>query len=288
MTRLALATCQDEPKLFRDEAPLVAALTERGVSADPCIWNDPNIMWASYDAIVIRNTWDYHYHAAEFERWLRQLEAAEMRIINPPSLLRWNMNKRYLQELAECGIAIVPTRFVTDTAQSLTEILTASSWSDIIIKPIIGASGDDTIRLNTSDAASHQTDFERIVRGSGALIQPFMPQIHEGEWSLIFFKGAFSHAVIKHPATGSIFVHEERGGTTRPITADATTIAAATTVMQQVEALTGIQPVYARVDGLLVEGEFLLMEIECVEPELFMLHNAEAGATFADALLQAL
>lgn len=288
MTRLALATCRDEPQLFRDEAPFVEALQRRSVVADACIWDDTAVDWGEYDAVVIRNTWDYHHQAQAFEGWLSVLEQQGTQIINPPQLLRWNMNKRYLQVLAEAGVEIVPTFFAEANPPSLTEILETQGWSQAVVKPMVGASGDDTSRVQLGEAAAQQTAFAHLANGTGALVQPFMPQIHAGEWSLIFFNGVYSHAVLKQPADGSFFVHEERGGTTRPAIASPETIATATQIMHHVAAITGLQPTYARVDGLLVDEHFVLMELECVEPELFLLHHPAAGDTFASAVLQAL
>ena len=286
MPHIALATCYEFSSLVEDEVPFVAALQKRGIKFTPAVWNSPEIAWDAYDFIVIRNIWDYHRQPQTFVAWLNYLEAKGLRVYNPFPLLRWNMNKAYLSQLSQAGIRILPTVFVQYISANLAQTLAEKGWQEAVAKPLISASGENTWRINPANAADHQLQFDFIQQRFGAMIQPYAEQIAtEGEYSLVFFNGEFSHAVLKRPAPNSLFVHEEHGGSTRAVTVSPQTITTAKTIIDCVRNLTGVLPLYARVDGFLDSGEFILMELECIEPELYMLYDNGAGERFAEAII---
>lgn len=291
--QVALATYRPEPTLFHDEAPLIAEFQRRGIVATPVIWDDGRVDWSQFDLVLPRNTWDYHSKPQEFRAWLSALVDDNITVINMLDVIFWNMHKSYLRDL-QAHVPIIPTEFVSSTAvvsggtQSLQAILQARGWSQAVIKPMIGASGDDSFRTSIDDAALHQAQFDVLVTQSGALVQPFMPQIADGEWSLVFFNGAYSHCVLKTPAEGEMYVHEERGGTNRAAQPAPAHIAQAQQSVDVVRQQTGVVPVYVRVDGILVDGVFTLMELECIEPELYFSYVGQAAPRFVDAVLGAL
>jgi glutathione synthase/RimK-type ligase-like ATP-grasp enzyme len=286
MPNIALATCYEHKNLFEDEAPLVAALEKRGVTVTPVVWDSPEVSWAAYDLIVIRNIWDYHRQPQTFLAWLAYLESKNCRVYNPIPLLRWNMNKQYLAQLADAGIRILPTVFVQHISQNLAQTLAEKGWQEAVAKPLISASGDNTWRINPANAADYQAQFDFIQARFGAMIQPYANEIATvGEYSLVFFNGEFSHAVLKRPAPNSLFVHEEHGGSTVPIPVSPEIIAQAKTVLELAQTLTGVLPLYARVDGFLDGDDFVLMELECIEPELYQLYDEGAGERFASVIL---
>lgn len=286
MPHIALATCYEFSNLVEDEAPLLEALQKRGIQYTPVVWNSPEIAWDAYDFIVIRNIWDYHRQPSTFVAWLDYLEAKGLRVYNPFPLLRWNMNKAYLAQLSQAGIRILPTVFVQYISANLAETLAQKGWQEAVAKPLISASGENTWRINPANAASYQAQFDFIQQHFGAMIQPYAEQIStEGEYSLVFFNGEFSHAVLKRPAPNSLFVQEEYGGSTVLTTVSPKTIAETRTVLETAQKLTGILPLYARVDGFLDAGEFVLMELECIEPELYQLYDDGAGERFVEAIL---
>jgi glutathione synthase/RimK-type ligase-like ATP-grasp enzyme len=288
MKSIALATFHDEPTLFRDEAPLTPALEARAVRAVPTIWNSPEVDWSCYDAVVIRNTWDYHQQAQIFRAWLAHLENLNVPVINPPDLIRWNMDKRYLKTLFEMSIRTVPTIFCEDDTVNLGDILQENQWEHAVMKPVISASGENIWQVRAGSVENEQLRFEWIASHFGAMIQAFMPQISEGEWSLVFFDGDYSHTVLKVPPKGSIFTHEERGATLQVLEPPATMIEQAKNVIEAAQKITGIMPVFARVDGILDEDDFVLMELECVEPELYLSRYEGASERFADVILKRL
>ena len=287
MPTIGLATFAENPNLYFDDEPLPAALQRRGYDTCVAAWNDMTVNWADCAAVVIRTAWDYHLKIAAFRVWLQQLESNGVTVINPPDLLRWNMDKSYLRDIANFGCRMLETVFVQQgQAANLADIITQQNWEQVVIKPLIGANALDTWLIHRDNAASQQAQFERVVQATGAMVQQFAPQIHNGEWSLVFFNSVFSHATLKFPAQGTIFVHEDKGGITRLQDAPLPLIAQASQVLRVTQRLSGVLPVYARVDGLVDGDDFVLMEIECIEPELFLTKAAPyAAERFADAIL---
>jgi glutathione synthase/RimK-type ligase-like ATP-grasp enzyme len=286
MPNIALATCYEFSNLIEDEAPLVTALEQRSVKVTPVVWDSTEISWTAYDFVIVRNIWDYYRQPQTYLAWLDYLEAKHVRIYNPIPLLRWNMNKHYLAELSQAGIRIPPSVFVQHISQNLAQTLAEKGWQDAVVKPLISGSGENTWRINPSNAADYQQQFDFIQARFGAMIQVYTSQISsEGEYSLIFFGGEFSHAVLKRPAENGFFVQSEHGGSTTPISVAPEIVAQAKAALEATQKITGILPLYARVDGYLDDGAFVLMELECIEPELFFRYNENAGERFASVIL---
>jgi glutathione synthase/RimK-type ligase-like ATP-grasp enzyme len=289
MPDIALATCYEFSNLIEDEAPLVSALERRGIIVTPVVWDSPEVSWTAYDMIVVRNIWDYYRQPQTFVAWLDYLEAKQIRLYNPIPLLRWNMNKQYLAQLSQQGIRILPTVFVRHISQNLVQTLAEKGWQEAVAKPLISGSGENTWRINPQNAADFQAQFDFIQARFGTMIQPYASQIaDEGEYSLVFFNGEFSHAVLKRPAPSGFFVQSEHGGSTMPIAVSSEIIAQAKAALDATQAITNIMPLYARVDGFLDEGIFVLMELECIEPELFMRYDESAGERFAELIIASL
>lgn len=240
----ALVTWSGLPELAEDDRLLLAHLDARAV-----VWDDPAVDWRAFDAVVIRSTWDYHKRIGEFRAWIDRLDASGARLWNPPALLRWNTHKRYLIDLAARGVNVVPT------------LLT----SRVVVKPAVSATAYRTHVLDP---------FEQEM-----LVQPFIDEvITGGEWSLIFFAGAFSHAVIKRARAGDFRVQSEFGGTSEVATPDASLIEDARNILRTIE-----EPwLYARVDAVVRDGRLLLMELEMTEPSLFL--DEHSAKRFADAI----
>lgn len=290
MKHVAFATYSNEPEMYKGDQLLIHPLLRRNIKATAVTWDNPTEDWASYDAIVLRSTWDYHLRLDEFQAWLNLVDHAEVPLLNPLPLVRWNMNKQYLQQLAALGIRTLPALYVqAGERMALSSALAEQEWEQVVIKPLVSASGDNTWETTSAVAAFDQGKFDAMLRKQGAIIQPFAPQIREGEWSLMFFNGVFSHAVLKKPAEGSMFVHVERGGSNHLQEPPHALIAQASDVVRAAHTITGIQPIYARVDGVVEEGHLVLMELECIEPELFLTEGVPyAAERFADALAWAI
>jgi hypothetical protein len=284
LPQVVLATCLERPELIPGDLLLAAALKTRGVSVGAAPWNGPFDPFARADLVVVRTTWDYPQHAAKFLAWLGVLETCDLNAVNAPALMRWNVDKSYLLDLEKRGVAIAPTRLAKPTATSIAEAFGALDVDEGVVKPLIGASGKGLTIVRRRDATSIAAAAAAL-NGKDALVQPLLPQIvSHGETSLIYFEGAFSHAVIKRASPGSILVQEEHGGVTTAAAPPPWLIAAGFKVLGALPH----DPVYARIDGLELDGRFVLMEAELIEPDLFLTHDEGAPARYADALMRQL
>ncbi len=288
MKPIILATCPALANLFHDDVPLVAAFAQRGYEARPMPWQD---IEPSAVPVVIRTPWDYTEHREEFAAWLDDLEQAGTPVVNPVALMRWNLDKKYLTELADRGHRIVPTQVIGSfDATEVQAIMKTHDWSAAVAKPVIGAGATGLVVVDakgtrTFDAAGNAW----IPAASGlpqgeVLVQPLLQEIDEGEWSLFYFAGQYSHAILKRPAKGDIRVQEEHGGVTVAATPTNETRRAADALVADVP-----EAVYARVDGVVIEGRFHLMELELIEPELYIRYADGAAADrFVDAVVATL
>lgn len=250
-------------------------LNAYGIAPDYRAWTDTAPLDA--DLVLPLMAWGYHRDLA---RWYAQLDrwgAAGVRFANPLPMLRWNADKRYLLALAQAGVAIVPTHHVAAIAPAdLADARTAFGTPDLVIKPPVSAGSDNTWRLCGDDTLP--TD----AQGHAMLIQPMMPAIAtEGEVSLFYLGGALAHAIVKRPASGDFRVQPQFGGRAAPIDPPA----AALTLAQATLAAAGDDVLYARIDMVADgAGGYALMEIELIEPYLYLERAADGGAAFARAV----
>jgi glutathione synthase/RimK-type ligase-like ATP-grasp enzyme len=277
--RLAFATSAELPSIQPDDAHLAAELERLGIRPIICVWNDPAVDWSSFDAVLIRTIWDYFKHHTAFLDWLDRLDRLGVPTINDSALLRWNSDKRYLLDLARHEVAIIPTRLTS--AAGLPEVLAAMPEQPVVIKPTISGGAWHTLLGTAGDAAFAEV-VRQLPRELDYLVQPFVPEIvSDGEWSLLYFAGAFSHAVIKRPAAGDYRVQGEYGGSAEPAQPDAETLAAADRALAAVTAIGHGDHAYVRVDGVVSAGHFLVMELELIEPFLHLAGHPAAAERLA-------
>ncbi len=288
--RIALATSARYPELPADERLAVPALARLGVTAEPVVWDDAGSGWSAFDAVVIRSCWDYHLKVADFFAWLGRLERLGLPVLNPPPLVRWNADKRYLLTLAERGVAIVPTRVLPrgapDPREALLRALDGLEADEAVVKPAVSASAHGTWRTSRAAAPADAGRLEALVAVGDVLVQPFVPAVTgAGEWSVLCFGGRPSHAVLKRPAPGDWRVQGELGGTAELGTAPAVALRQARRVLEAAGAGTAA---YARVDGCVIDNGFILMELELIEPQLYLDLAPHAPDRFARAIVEAL
>ncbi|MBC7545880.1 MAG: hypothetical protein H7338_24385 [Candidatus Sericytochromatia bacterium] len=284
---LALATCAAYPDLTPDDGDLIAALETHGWRTSALIWNDPAVDWSLAAGVLVRSTWDYHLHHGQFTAWLDRLDRQGIPVLNPTAAIRANLDKRYLRDLADQGIPIVPTRFVDPgpVVPDLATVMDRLAWGEVVIKPLVSGGAHRTWRVRRAEADAFQAELAETVQSTGAMIQAFAPEIlADGEWSLIFIGGEYSHAVIKRPKTGDFRVQDIHGGTITVATpAKALQVQAATLLAHMAAPLP-----YARVDGIARDGTLWLMEVELIEPNLFLRHAPGSAARLASAVTAAL
>lgn len=279
-------TSEALPNLYEDDLLLVPALAELGIDSRPAIWSDGAIDWLGFDAVVMRTPWDYFVRLEEFRVWLDARIQSGVLLCNSGEILDWNFDKRYLQDLAAAGVAVVPTIVVPRGGRpDIVALARPRGWDDIVIKPTISGGGYRTHRFRLEDAGNFRDEIAQTVLDRGLLIQPFLSEIQTaGELSLLFFDGAYSHAVLKRPKEGDYRVQFQFGGTDETVEAREEWIAQARAC---VDAAPGL-PVYARVDGVIVDGAFVLMELEIFEPLMFLARHPEAPMRFARAIARRL
>ncbi len=281
--RLAVATCDAIPGIHADDALLHVALAALGVEAVPCIWSDPAIDWARFDAVLIRTTWDYFQRYADFMAWLDQLPVPT---INDRALLRWNSNKRYLPQLQALGVATIPTQLAS--GRDLLAFLEDATGRELVIKPTVSGGAWHAVRGRVG-AADFDAAVRRLPVEFDYLVQDFVPEVvRDGEWSLLYFDGEFSHAVLKRAAAGDFRVQAQFGGSEEGRDPGANMLASADAALRATAACGHADPAYARVDGVVVGGHFMLMELEMIEPHLFFAHRPAAAERFAEGLVRRL
>lgn len=280
--RVALITCDDFANLYEDDLLLVTALDEIGIDSRPAIWSDASIDWLGFDALVMRTPWDYFVRLAEFRKWLEARIDSGVRMINSSDIVEWNFDKRYLGELEAAGVPVIPSIVVPQGERpDIVALARARGWEDIVIKPTISGGGYLTHRLRLEEADRYQGEVARILADRGLLIQPFLPEIlNGGEYSLLFFEGIYSHAVLKRPKNGDYRVQFQFGGTNEPAEAREEWIEGARSCVAAAPSV----PTYARVDGVIRDGQFMLMELEVFEPLMFLAGHPEAPGRFARAI----
>jgi len=282
--RVALATYESAPDLAPDDQSLGPALARVGIRAEPAVWSDRSIAWESFDAVVIRSCWDYHLRVAEFFDWLARLEAANVRTWNPPSLVTWNADKRYLLDLARRGVPTIPTMIaLRGRPRDVEAIVHAEGWQRVVVKPAISASGHETHAFTSPFDVEARATIARVASLSDVLVQPFVEEIpRDGELSFTFIDGRFSHATLKRarPGGGEFRVQTEHGGSVAKTEAEPALVEQAARVLDAIDAV----PLYARVDGVVRGGDLLLMELELIEPNVFLAARPGAADDFAAAI----
>lgn len=285
MHRIAFVTSQPSPEIAPDDQLAVAILQSKGIPVDAVPWESHSFPWTEYSAVIIRSPWNYSHHADKFEDWLRTCQAAGVNLWNPAEVVLGNINKRYLLDFERQGFPIVPSQYVpagTRTSlASLAELLESKGWEEAVVKPVVSAGAFQTWRTSSAQAANHQERFETECETSELIVQPFLPEITgEGEMSLIYFLGELSHCIQKRPAEGDFRVQPQHGGRNQLIDPPLHLVEHGRAILSAV----GSPLLYARVDGILRNGEFLLMELEINEPNLFLGYSPDAPARFAAAI----
>jgi glutathione synthase/RimK-type ligase-like ATP-grasp enzyme len=280
MPHVAFATYREGPDIDPDDRPVAAALERAGVAVTPAVWDDPGVEWRAFDAVVIRSTWDYHLRPGEYEAWVRRFTAPGPRLWNPPTVVFANLHKSYLTRLPNA----VPTELVAaGSGRELRAVLERRGWDEAVVKPAVSAGAVGTWRISRADADEHR--FSEQLRAADLLVQPYLREVESvGEWSLMFFETTYSHAVLKHPASGDFRVQEHLGGCSCPAEATPELVAQAHAALAAIDA----PLLYARIDGVERDGQLIVTELEVTEPSLYLALGNGAADRFAQAILRTL
>lgn len=268
-----------------EEFTLLNFLLNKGLSIERVIWNDPLIDWKNYNLAILKSPWDYTEHISEFKQWLDHLESLGLKLLNPFDKVRWNVDKHYLKEIADAGLPIISSLFIEKGSRlNLTELLSSLNTKKLIIKPCISAGARHTYILTEENFTDYQEQINNLLKEESLIAQPFMEEITKGEWSFLFFNGVYSHCLLKTPKNGDFRVQHYYGGSVKAEqTVDKHILSAKAYVDKFAEGC-----LYARVDGLIVNDELHLMELELIEPYLFLDTYSKSMNNYYQALLEQL
>ena len=301
--RIALVTARDALPLDEDMPPLRAAMAGDGVTAEATYWDDPGVDWSTFDAALLRSTWDYVDRFDEFLAWCERC-ARQTRLLNPPGVVRWNTDKHYLVHLASAGVPVVPTRFLepgADAEAGLADFLAGgpgscmvgavTEFDEFVVKPAVGAGSRDAVRYARCEA---DAALEHVVRLTGAgrsvMLQPYLARVDaQGETAVLYLGGRFSHAIRKGPLlrrgaglVEGLFAPED----IRPRDAEPAELAVAAAAFA---AIPFEAPAYARIDLIRDDADApAVLELELTEPSLFLMHAPGAAERLVRHLVQRL
>jgi O-ureido-D-serine cyclo-ligase len=276
--------------------PLIAAFAAAGARAEIADWDNPEVEWGRFDLALLRSAWDYTERLPQFLSWVERT-AASTRLLNPPTVVRWNSDKHYLRELATAALPVVPTTFVeagtggqrpADARVVLSGFLARHPCAALVVKPAVGAGSRDTrrhARTAVPEILAHMQPL--LAAGRSMMLQPYLEGVdRDGETALIFIEGRFSHAIRKGPllpsgapATEALFAPEDIS----PRRAADDEREVATRIVQY---LPFDKLLYARIDLIRdATGQPCLLELELTEPSLFFAHAPGSAERFAAATL---
>lgn len=268
--------------IIDEDILLTNALQARGLRTVRVDWADKNFDWETAKTAVFRTTWDYFDRIGEFLQWLNDT-SKKIQFINPIDTILWNLDKHYLQDLADHQVNIPPTLFIEQGEPSnLQEIISKTDWQDIILKPTVSGAARHTYRISLSNLADHEIMFKRLINQESMLLQPFQHSVLKmGEIALMYFNGEYSHAILKKAKPGDFRVQDDFGGTVHDYNPSRTEIE----LGYQALAVCSPLPVYARVDIITNNaGNPVVSELELIEPELWLRCKPAAAELFADGI----
>jgi len=282
-----LVTCRALPAPDEETPRVQRALAARGLDVEVAAWDDPRSNWPGARLCVLRSTWNYPSDPEGFLAWCERTDRGAP-LWNPPSVVRWNHHKGYLLELAARGVPVVPTELVRrGTPLDLDALLARRGWNSAVAKPAVSLGARGAERVRPGDPASRRHVADLLAQGD-VLVQRFAEAIaHAGETSTVLVDGAVTHAVCKRPAPGEFRAQQTRGGTLHPAEAGGTETSVARRAAAAAAAAVGCAPrelLYARADTVPLDGAPHVMELELIEPALFLEDAPEALHAFADAI----
>ena len=268
--------------ILEDDGLLQNELERQGISSVRVDWARKDMDWSQYKCVVFRTTWDYFDRFEEFSQWLDDV-SKQTKLCNPYSMIKWNMDKHYLKDLESKGIPVTPSRFVEkgSTVNIEDEIL-KSGWHELVIKPCVSGAARHTYRVNKLNAKAIETVVNKLLKYESFVYQPFLESVlTQGEDTLMLFDGKFSHAIRKLAKPGDFRVQDDHGGTVHDYQPDAEQIEFAEKAM----AVCSTLPSYGRVDMVRDnQGKLALMELEMIEPELWLRKHPPSAKLFAESI----
>ena len=280
---IALITCNKLPNLTPTDQLLIPELAKHNIKAQAVIWSDNTINWNDFDYLIFRSPWDYFEKETEFNSWLDLLQKQGIKTFNALEIIQQNKHKFYLRDLEKKGIPIIPTIFIDKTSELNLSQIIPSQWKKAVIKPAYSGGSYQTEVFESNEIENINQKYQPIAAEKELLLQEFMPQIKtEGETSFIFFNKKFSHALNKKPIEGEFRIQVQFGGI---YTASEPSTALIQQAKKIVDTFSG-NLLYARVDGIIIDNQLQLMEIECLEPDLYFEFKDGSLERFVESMLE--
>lgn len=283
MKKIGFITCQEFPHLTSDDRLLFPLFKAAGIEIVPVIWDQPTD-YNEFDLLVFRSAWDYHNKTTSFFAWLQELKQIKTPIANPIAIIEQNYDKYYLKDIYDKGFSIIPTLFFEHVkAINLAKIMEEMNWQKGVIKPTISMSAYHTYSFDQSNYKEIQRQLTKFYGTTKVMVQKFAPEITSiGEWSLVFFDKKYAMTALKKPKKGDFRVQSELGGTMTFPEPPTNIIAQAEAILNSYEA----DILYARMDGIIHNGQFQLMEAELIDPELYFSASEKGRKAFLEAILK--
>jgi glutathione synthase/RimK-type ligase-like ATP-grasp enzyme len=281
----------EKPKLLTDyisnvlleDEILTKALEKRGLRVGRFDWDRQDINWSESRFILLRTPWNYHRKWDAFFSWFEKTQK-ESQFINPVSTVIWNLDKRYLFDLLKKGVNIAPTIILEKgSTKNLDQCFDELACEELVLKPVISAGGRDTYRISKENSHEHTKRFKELIASEAMMVQEFQQNVPlEGEISLMFFGGKYSHAVLKKAKKGDFRVQDDFDGTVHDHIATKEEMDFALHAIKQIDPI----PVYARVDIFRDnKGKLALAELELIEPELWFRNDPASADLLAEEIV---
>lgn len=270
--------------LKNEDDLLIDYLERKGLTVEKTVWNNPEVVWESYDVVLIKSPWDYFNLIDDFYAWLAKMEDKNIKFLNPIATLKWNADKHYLKDIEDSGLSIAPCFFLEKGKQvNLNDYFRSLNTTKFIVKPAVSGGSKNTFKVVADNVEGINQQLQSLLAVEDFIVQPFLSEIEEnGEWSFLFFGGKFSHALMKKAKAGDFRVQHVFGGTIHPQQPPKHLIVTAQAYVDHFAK----SCLYARVDGVIVDERFLLMELELIEPYLFLETNLDSLENYYQALLR--
>lgn len=286
---IALVTYKDNglytsPTAENEDDTLLKFLKTKGLSIEKVIWNDAEVNWEEYDIAILKSPWDYFDLIEDFYAWLAMIKQKNIKLLNPVDVVKWNADKHYLQEVKNACLKVTPSSFLTKGDDiSFDKYFEEFNSDKLIVKPAVSGGSKNTFKVTLANTNEIVEKLTPLLAQEDFIVQPFLKEIEEnGEWSFLFFGGKFSHALLKKAKPGDFRVQHSFGGTIHPQEAPANLLADA----KKYVARFAKNCLYARVDGTVINGDFVLMELELIEPFLFLNEDKNALDNYYEALME--
>lgn len=270
------------PTAENEDDTLLNFLKEKGLSIEKVIWNDKDVHWENYNLAILKSPWDYFDLIEDFYNWLAMLQSKNVKLLNPIEIVKWNADKHYLKDIAQAGLNVAQSIFLNKGENiNLTNYFEVFNGEAFIVKPCVSGGSKNTFKVDLANVEEINQKLKTLLTEEDFIIQPFIKEIEtEGEWSFLFFGGKFSHCLLKKAKNGDFRVQHYLGGSIHPQNPPQHLLQSAQQYVDEFAA----DCLYARVDGIEVKGNFVLMELELIEPYLFLNTNNNSYENYYKAL----